>query len=134
VCAYDDQQHLGETTVAQQQKPFEDFSAMARQTMAQVQGATEQYFGLLQKSMSSSPWASSDLSKRMLNFAQENVAAGFEFAQRLSQAKDFQDFLRIQNEFMQTQMDAFGRGVRDISEASSKAVRDAIEETPRQKP
>ena len=121
-------------TVAQQQKPFEDFNAMARQTMAQVQGATEQYFGLLQKSMSSSPWASSDLSKRMLSFAQENVAAGFEFAQRLSQAKDFQDFLRIQNEFMQTQLDAFGRGVRDISEASSKVVRDAIEETPRQKP
>ena len=120
--------------MAQQQKPFEDFSAMVRQTMAQVQGATEQYFGLLQKNMSSSPWAGNDLSKKMLSFAQENVAAGFEFAQRLSQAKDFQDFLRIQNEFMQTQMDAFGRGVRDISEASSKAVRDAIEKTPQQKP
>ena len=120
--------------MAQQQKPFEDFGAMARQTMAQVQGATEQYFGLLQKSMSSSPWASSDLSKRMLNFAQENVAAGFEFAQRLSQAKDFQDFLRIQNEFMQTQLDAFGRGVRDISEASSKVAKDVMKETPQQKP
>jgi hypothetical protein len=120
--------------MVQQQKPFEDFNAMARQTMAQVQGATEQYFGLLQKSMSTSPWASSDLSKRMLSFAQENVAASFKFAQSLSQAKDFQDFLRIQNEFMQTQLHAFGRGVRDISEASSKVVRDAIEQTPQQKP
>lgn len=120
--------------MAQQQKSFEDFSAMARQTMAQVQGATEQYFSLLQKSMSSSPWANSDLSNKMLSFAQENVAAGFEFAQRLSQAKDFQDFLRIQNEFMQTQLDAFGRRARDIGEASSKAVREAIEKTAQQKP
>jgi phasin len=119
--------------VAQEQKPFEEFGAMARQTMAQVQGATEQYFGLLQKSMSSSPWASNDLSTKMLNFAQQNVAAGFELAHKLSHAKDFQDFIRIQNEFMQTQMDTFGKQVRDITEASSKAAKDAIEKMPQQK-
>jgi phasin len=120
--------------VVQEQKPFDELGAMARQTMAQVQSATEQYFSFLQKSMSSSPWGSNELSQKMLSFAQQNVAAGFEFAQRLSQVKDFQDFLRIQNEFMQTQMDAFGKRARDTTEASSKVVRDAIEKTPQQEP
>lgn len=120
--------------MAQEQKPFEEFGAMARQAMAQVQNATEQYFGLIEKSMSSSPWASNDLNKKMLNFAQQNVAAGFEFAERLSHAKDFSDLLRIQNEFMQTQLNSFGKRVSDIGEASGKAVMDAIEKTRQQKP
>jgi hypothetical protein len=73
--------------VAQEQKPFDELSAMARQTIAQFQSATEQYFSLLQKRMSSSPWDSNDLTKKVFSMAQQNATASFEFAQRLSKRK-----------------------------------------------
>jgi phasin len=118
--------------VAQEQKPFDELSAMARQTIAQFQSATEQYFSLLQKRMSSSPWDSNDLTKKVFSMAQQNATASFEFVQRLSRAKDLQDFLRIQSEFMQSQLSTYSEQLADISEASRKAAEDAIKKTPQQ--
>jgi hypothetical protein len=46
--------------------------------------------------------------------------------QKLSQAKDFQDLVRIQSEFMQAQLQSFGEQAKDIGEASTKAVADAM--------
>ncbi len=105
--------------MAKDQTPAEEMSAVMKQTM---EGATDQYLGWLQKSISAPPWLDPDLSRKMMGFVQQNMAASFGFMQKLGQAKDFQDLLRIQTEFMQTQLELFGKQVRDISEASSKAA------------
>ncbi len=109
--------------MAKDQTPVEEMSTVMKQSM---EGAAEQYFGWLQKSMSASPWLDTDLSKKMMGFVQENIAASFALVQKLSQAKDFQDLVRIQTEFMQTQLESFGKQARDISEASTKAAAFAI--------
>jgi hypothetical protein len=44
------------------------------------------------------------------------------FVQKLSQAKDFQDFIRIQTEYMQTQFHAFTEQTKSLTETFTKAA------------
>src|ERR1035438_6129218 len=103
-------------------KPSEDLSAVAGQTMEQARGAMENYLDFFQKSMSASPWAGTELNKKMADYAQQNVAAAFGFAQKLTQAKDLQDLVRIQTEFLQTQMKSLTEQAKDLSEMATKAA------------
>src|ERR1039457_797522 len=54
-----------EAIMAKDEKPSEDLSTMAGQTMKQARGAMENYLDFFQKSMSASPWAGTELSKKM---------------------------------------------------------------------
>jgi hypothetical protein len=84
-------------------------------------GAMENYLDFFQKSISASPWAGTELSKKVADYAQQNVATAFGFAQKLTQAKDLQDTVRIQTEFFQTQLKSLTEQA-DLSEAATKAV------------
>jgi hypothetical protein len=44
----------------------------------------------------------------------------------LSQAKDFQEMARIQTEFMQSMVNAFGEQTRSLAEAYTKAASDVV--------
>ena len=112
--------------MAKDQKPIEDLSAIAKQTMEQAQGAAQTYLGWLQKSMSASPWVDAELTKKLMAYAERNIAANFEFVQKLSQVKDFQELVRVQSEFMQAQLQSYGEQAKDIGEASTKTVADAM--------
>jgi len=57
-----------------------------------------------------------------MSFAERNIAAAFEFAQKLSQAKNSEELVRIQTEFVRAQLKFLGDEVRDLSEASSKTT------------
>jgi hypothetical protein len=54
------------------------------------------------------------------------IAAAREFADKLSQAKDFEDVVRIQTEFMEMQFKAFGEQTKSLGEAATKAATDAV--------
>ena len=61
-------------------------------------------FGLLEKGLSSSPLPIADQAKQFCNFMQRNVTATFDLGDKLTQAKDMQDALKLQSEFFQDQM------------------------------
>jgi hypothetical protein len=58
----------------------------AEQMTKQTQGAMENYFGWLQKNMSTFPWSNTNLNRVLLSNAAQNVTAIFAFVQNLSQA------------------------------------------------
>jgi hypothetical protein len=95
--------------MAKDTEPFQYSKGMAQQTAEQIvrqtQGAMENYFSWLQNTMSVSPWGSTDLNKKLSTYATENVKAAVTFVQKLSQAKDLQDVIKIQTEFVQMQID-----------------------------
>src|ERR1035438_1038781 len=107
--------------MAKDAKPLEDLKANAEraleQTMEQTRGAVDKYFHFLQKTISSYPSGGTDLGEKLKSYAEKNIAATHEFVLKLSQAKDFQDVVRIQTEFMQTQMNAFGEHTKNLGEA-----------------
>jgi len=58
----------------------------------------------------------------MKSHTEHNISAAQEFVHKLSQAKDFQDIIRIQTEFMQMQFKAFGDQTRSLTEAFTKTA------------
>jgi phasin family protein len=107
-------------------KPAETITETAAQIIEQARGAMENYLDFFEKSMHTTPWAETDLSKKIQNYAGKNVAATFEFAQRLTQAKDLQDLVRIQNEFTRMQLNTLIEQSKDIREAATKTATDAL--------
>src|SRR5437764_494534 len=99
------------TAMAKDKEPLEAFTATAAQAAEQMtkqtQGAMENYFGWLQKTMSTFPWSNTNLNRILLSNATENVTATFAFMHKLSQAKNFQDVIKLQTEFMEKQMNLF---------------------------
>ena len=72
-------------------------------TMDQTRGALDDYFNFMQKAFSFYPVGGTELAEKMNSYTAQNISAARDFVHKLSQAKDFQDIIRIQTEFMQTQ-------------------------------
>ena len=87
--------------------------------------AMENYFGWLQNTMSTLPWSNTNLNRILLSNATQNVTATFAFMHKLSQAKSFQEVVKIQTEFMEKQMNSFSEQAKIISETYTKAAQDA---------
>jgi hypothetical protein len=119
--------------MAKDKEPFEALTAPEEQTAEEItkqtQGAMENYFGWLQKTMSALPWSNTNLDRILLSYATQNVTATFAFVRNLSQAKNFQDVVKIQNEFMNAQLNSFNDQAKIIGEIYAKAAT-AVAKTP----
>lgn len=110
-----------DTTVAKASNPLEELNVTAKkaaeQTTEQALSAANGYFDFLRKTVSSFPSGGTDLGEHLKSYAEKNIAATQDYIHKLSQAKDFQDVVRIQTEFMQTQFSAFGEQTKILGEA-----------------
>jgi hypothetical protein len=88
--------------------------------------AMETYFSWLQNSMSMLPWSNTNLHRILLSNATKNFAATLTFVQRLSQTKSFEQVVKIQTEFMETQMNSFNEQAKIIGEIYANAAKDAM--------
>ena len=82
-----------------------------------ARGAMDNYFSFLQ-----SIWGSNDLTEKMKTYTERNISAYTECVGKLGQAKDFQEAIQIQTEFMQTQLSSFAEQARSLGEAYNKAA------------
>jgi len=116
--------------MAKDKEPLESLTATAAQTAErmtkQTQGAMENYFGWLQTTMSALPWSNTNLNRILLSNATQNVTATFAFMHKLSQAKSFQEVVKIQTEFMETQMNSFNEQAKVLGEIYARAAKDAV--------
>ena len=122
--------------MAKDSNPLEDWNANAQrtleQTMEHTRGVLGQYFGFLKQTLSSYPSGGTELGEKLKAYAEKNIATTHEYLDKLSHAKDLQDVVRVQTEFMQVQLNAFGEQAKSLGEAFTKAATDAVK-TPFQK-
>ena len=104
----------------------ENISEEVERTVEQARGAMENYLENFQKSMFAMPWADTDLNKKIQGYAGKNVATTFEFAQKLTKAKDFQELVQIQTEFMQAQLKTLSEQAEDLRKIGPGAVSEGI--------
>jgi len=81
-----------------------------------AQEAVTSYFNWLQNTMSASPWANAELNKKLLSYATESVTAASGLMQQLSGAKNLEDAVKIQTEFVKTQIDLFNQRAKELGE------------------
>jgi hypothetical protein len=113
-------------TMAKAKEPAESLTGLAEQTAEQIteqtKGAVENYFSWLQGAMSAVPWSNTNLNRILVNHATQNITATFAFVQKLSQAKNFQDVVKIQSEFMNAQLKSFNDQAKIIGEIYTQAA------------
>jgi hypothetical protein len=114
--------HRQETILENFNANAEQTKRAVEQTMNQTRGAMEQYFNFMQKAFSQSPFGETELTEKMKSFTEQNIAEAQKFGQQLSEAKDFQDVLRIQTEYMQRQFHAFGEQTKSLAESFTKTA------------
>ncbi|MGC2439341.1 MAG: phasin family protein [Pseudolabrys sp.] len=101
--------------------PF-PLSEIMTQGYEQTRKAMESYLDFVEKNVKAAPWLDTDLTKKMKTFTEQNIAAASEFAQKASKAKDFQDFWRIQTEFMPAQWKAFTEQTKELTDSAAKGA------------
>src|SRR6202051_2059775 len=111
--------------MAKDQKAADQMDAFSKQAMAQAHEALGTYFDFLKKSVSSFPSGGTDFGEKLKYPSVQSITAMHELVKRLSQAKDFEEALRIQTAFMHSQLNALGKQATGLGEACTKAAADA---------
>ena len=55
-------------------------------------------------------------------FAESNVAASFEFAQQLVRARNLEEMMRLQADYMKTQMQTLADQASELGQTATKAA------------
>jgi hypothetical protein len=100
----------------------DELGAIGKETTARAYSAMDYYFDHLKKTVASAPSGGTEFGEKVKACAEQNISATQEFVRELSYAKDIQDMLRIQMEFMRSQLEAFGEQAKDLGEAYMKAA------------
>jgi phasin len=66
-----------------------------------------------------------DIGQKAMAFAEQNIANSFEFAQKLVRAKDMQEVMALQAEFMKAQMQAMSAQAKELGSTATRAAMDS---------
>lgn len=108
---------LAEKSVEQAKQAFDSFIAAAQKAVTTVENQA-----------ASARTGTKETSELAMRFAERNVASSFEFAQRLVQAKDFQEVTALQAEYVKSQMAALTDQAKELSKQASKIAGQAAAE------
>jgi phasin len=105
---------FAEQSVAQARQAFDGFMAAANQALGQFQGQA-----LAARS------GAQEIAHKSMTYAEQNVAATFDFAQKLMRAKDAAEIMGLQSEYVARQMQTISAQVQDLGQSAAKMAMDA---------
>jgi phasin len=105
---------FAERSVEQARQAFDGFISAAHHAMSAFEGQAE-----------SARRGARDVTEKAMTFAERNMASAFAFAHELVRARDLQEVLRLQADYIRHQMEALTEQARELGESTSKAAKDA---------
>ena len=109
---------FAEKSVEQARKAVDSFLSAARRTADTLEGSAN----TVQSS-------ANDMTRKTLSYAEQNLSAAFDHAQRLVRARDVQEAVQLQSEFVRSQFAALQAQMKEFGSiaqsAMSQGVRDA---------
>ena len=99
---------------------------MLAEANGRLRKASAEYFDLLEKGLSSSQLPVADQAKQFCGYMQRNVTATFDLGEKLIQARDMQDAVKIQSQFFQDQMRSLTDHAKSMGESAMKAMTGAF--------
>jgi hypothetical protein len=107
-------------------EPFEQF-AMPKELRAFVEQSVTQakhaFDGFMQAQAARG--GANEIAHKSMAYAEKNMAATFEFAEKLMQAKDATEVMRLQSDYLGRQMQALSTQVQELGQSAAKMVVDA---------
>ena len=108
-----------EQSVTQAKHAFDGFIQAANQAMGQFEGQAQAARG-----------SANEIAHKSMAYAEQNMAATFEFAEKLMQAKDATEVMRLQSDYLGRQMQALSTQVQELGQSAAKMVVDAAKPRP----
>jgi phasin len=105
---------MAEQSVEQAKKAFDGFIT-----------AAEKAVGTLEGHAAAAKGGAKEVGRKAMAFAEQNVASSFELAQKLVRAKDVQEVMRLQSEFIRAQTEALSQQAKELGESATKAEKHA---------
>lgn len=107
---------FAEKSVEQARKAFDSFISAARKTADTLQGSAEAARSNAQT-----------LSTRSFSFAEQNVNAAFDLAQKLVRSRDVQEAMQHQAEFIRSQFAAIQSQAKEFGSMTQSAMQQGAE-------
>jgi len=111
-----------------------EMRAFAEKSVGEARRAFEAYMDAATKALGSAEQSAQaiqsnarDLGRKAIGFAEDNVSATLDFAQRLVQAKDAEEVMRLQAEFTQLQMKSLSEQTKALGDTATQAGKSAFE-------
>jgi phasin len=98
-------------SVDQARKAFEGFIEVARKAAGGVDGAAQE-----------AQSGAREVGSQILGFAEQNVNAAFDLAHKLAHARDPQQALALQSEFLKAQLETLQNQARELGALMQKGV------------
>jgi phasin len=105
---------FAERSVEQARKAFDGFITAAQKAVTAFEGSATTVQSNTQ-----------DLTHRTLSFAEQNIAAAFDLAQKLVRAKDMQEAMQLQADYLQKQLASLQTQMKEFGSAAEKAASEA---------
>jgi len=105
---------FAEKSVEQAKQAFDGFISAAHQAVHALEGQAE-----------SARKGARHVTEKAMNFAEQNIARSFELAQQLVRAKDVQEVMHLQAEFIRSQMQVLTEQAKELGESAGQAVKEA---------
>lgn len=109
-----DMRKFAEQSVEQARSAFEGFMSAANKAVSDMESRTNAAQSGLR-----------EVSERAVAFAQHNIAASFDFAQKLTQARTVEDVLKLQQDYIQEQMRVLNEQAKEFGKSATQAARDS---------
>ncbi len=102
----------------------------AEQSFDQARKAFESFFSVSQRAVSNfenqaaaAHAGAKDVQQRAVTYTQRNIAASFDFAQKLLQAKNPEEVIRLHAEHVQAQIESLTEQAREIGRTATLAMK-----------
>ncbi len=105
---------MAEASFDQARKAFETFLSSAQQAASSLEGRNEAVRA-----------GAKDVSVKAITFAEKNVAASLDYAERLLKARDLTEVMKLHSEYVQGQMRTLAEQASEIGQAVTRAAMDA---------
>jgi phasin len=102
-----------EKSVEQAKQAFEGFISAAHRTVGAFEGRAE-----------TARKGAQDIGQKAMEFAERNISTSFDFAQQLVRARDVEEMLRLQADYIRTQMQALAEQAKELGERAGRTATD----------
>lgn len=103
---------FAEKSVEQARKAIDGFMGAAQKTVDTFEG-----------SANTAQASAKDVTRKTFTYAEQNIAAAFDLAQKMVRAKNVQEAMQYQAEFVRSQIESMQAQMRDLGSAAQAAMK-----------
>jgi len=103
---------FAEKSVEQAKQALEGFISAAHRTVSTFEGRAE-----------TARQGAKDLGEKAMSFAEQNIASSFDFAQKLVRARNVEEMLKLQADYIKVQMAALADQAKELGQYSERMAK-----------